>query len=89
VYVRIASQMTPIYTPNQIYPILILILSAHIPLGFSSGLLPSDFPTKISYTFLVSRLHAFYYPTHLLLLKRTWDDIARVLKKFVLRRGLD
>jgi hypothetical protein len=46
----------------------ILILSYHLRLGFASGLFPSDFPTKIVYTPLLSRLRATC-PTNLILLQ--------------------
>ena len=45
----------------------ILIVSFHICLGLSSGLLPSGFLTKTQYTSLLSPIRATY-PSHLILL---------------------
>lgn len=45
--------MTPIHIPNPIFQRSILI-SSHIHLGLSSGLLPSGFSTRILYVFLIS-----------------------------------
>ena len=45
----------------------ILILSTHLRLGLSSGLLPSSFPSKILYTPPLLTLHATC-PVHLILL---------------------
>jgi hypothetical protein len=46
--------------------ISILILSSSLRPGLSSGLFPSTFPTKILYTFLISRMRATC-PTNLIL----------------------
>ena len=45
----------------------ILILPFHLRLGLTSGLFPSDFPTKTLYTTLLSPIRATH-PTHLILL---------------------
>ena len=57
----------------------VLILSTHLPLGLSSGLLPSGFPTKTLYTTLSSPIYATC-PTHPILL----DFIARTYKGILL-----
>ena len=46
---------------------IILILSSHLCLGLSSGLIPTGFPTKTLYIPLLSHIHATF-PTHLILL---------------------
>jgi hypothetical protein len=45
----------------------IFILQSHLRLSLPSGLLPSDFPTKILYTSLLSLIRATW-PAHLILL---------------------
>jgi hypothetical protein len=46
------------YHPILSLPRSILILSTHLRLGLPSGLLPSGFPTKILYAFLVATIRA-------------------------------
>jgi hypothetical protein len=48
-------QFTPV--PSCFFEIHLISLF-HLRLGFSSGLLPLDFPTKIIYAFLFSLMHA-------------------------------
>jgi hypothetical protein len=52
--VPILSQLDPIYTPPHRTPRRsILILSSHLCLGLSSGLLPSGFPAETVYAHLL------------------------------------
>jgi len=54
----------------------ILILSSHLHQGISSGLFPSDFPTKILYTPLLSPIRATC-PAHLIILDFiTWTILG-------------
>jgi hypothetical protein len=50
--VPILSQINPVYAPHPTSQRPILILSSHLRLGLSSGLLPSGFPTRAIYLFI-------------------------------------
>jgi len=52
------SQTNPVHNFHRISLRLILLLSSHLRLGLPSGLLPSDFATKVLYAFLISALRA-------------------------------
>jgi hypothetical protein len=52
--VSVLSQMNLVHNSQLIHLIFIQILSSHLSLGVPSGLLLSDFQTKISYTLLIS-----------------------------------
>ena len=56
--VPILSQLNPVHAPHLISWRSILILSSYLHLGLSSGLFPSDFPTKKLYTSLFDRIRA-------------------------------
>ena len=55
--VPILSQIDPVHTLTSSW-ISILILSSHLHLGFSSGLLPSGFSTKALYKLALSLIRA-------------------------------
>jgi hypothetical protein len=68
------NQNDPLYAPHPTSQRSILILSSHLRLGLSSGLLPSGFPTKVLYAPLFSPIRATC-PAHLSLL----DLITRMI----------
>jgi hypothetical protein len=58
------SQMNPFNMLSSLNTILMLVL--HLCLGPLSFLVPSDFPTRMLYKFLISLIHATY-PVHIAL----------------------
>jgi hypothetical protein len=58
------SQMNPFNMLSSLNTILMLVL--HLCLGLLSFLVPSDFPTRMLYKFLISLIHATY-PVHIAL----------------------
>jgi len=48
----------PVHTSHPIPLRSILILSSHLCPGLLSGIIPSGFPTKILYAFLISPMYA-------------------------------
>jgi hypothetical protein len=63
----VMSQMYPIHTLPPYFLTAILTLSFHLHIGLLSGLIPSGFPIKILYAFLISPIHSIWC-THLILL---------------------
>jgi hypothetical protein len=62
--VPILSHINPVHAPHPTSLTSILILSSHLCLGLSSGLLPSGFPTKTLYATILFPIRATC-PTHL------------------------
>ena len=65
--VSILSQINPVQAPHPTSWRFVLILSSHLSLGLTSGLLPSDFPNQNPYSQLHFPIHATC-PTSLILL---------------------
>ena len=65
--VPILSQINAVHAPQPTSWRSILILSSHLHLGLSSGLFPSDFPTKTPHTSLLSLIQAIC-SAHLIIL---------------------
>jgi hypothetical protein len=61
--VPILNHMSPVHT-LLLYLTSVLILSYHIHLGLSSGLLPSGFLVKTVYGFLISSMCCMPWPYH-------------------------
>jgi len=59
--VLILRQFNPVHNLTFTSWRYILILSSHLRLGLPSGLFPSDFPTKMLYTPLLSPTRATYF----------------------------
>jgi hypothetical protein len=54
----VLSLLNPVHTHTLCFFRIDISFNLHLYQSFPSGLFPSGFPTKISYTFFVSRVHA-------------------------------